>query len=130
MFLCGDPSIHRDLLTFCRQVAFAPRQLGLVLAAACKDGGVHVLEADRLLAPNAWTVQSTFKAVVRGVWVGGAFYRGGGGAFYSPLPRDATTRPVLSSGCDCFFLRTKGQQSYYPYCETWLGLRSPVVASS
>ena len=79
---CGDPSTmicHHHHSPCCRQVAFAPRQLGLVLAAACRDGGVHVLEADRLLAPDAWTVQSTFKAVVRVfvcVW-GGAFYSGG-----------------------------------------------------
>ncbi|GAX75427.1 hypothetical protein CEUSTIGMA_g2871.t1 [Chlamydomonas eustigma] len=43
-----------------RHVCFAPRQLGLVLCAACQGGSVHVIEADRVLGPRNWSVQSTF----------------------------------------------------------------------
>jgi hypothetical protein len=43
-------------------LAFGPRQLGLTVAAATRGGCVHVLEADRVMAPNAWTPLSKFQA--------------------------------------------------------------------
>eukprot|EP00955_Chlamydomonas_euryale_P116242 366406-Chlamydomonas_euryale.AAC.5 len=43
-------------------LSFAPRQLGLTVAAGCADGSVHMLEADRVLAPNSWTHQCKFQA--------------------------------------------------------------------
>ena len=51
-----------------RQLAFAPRQHGLVLAAASEDGCIYVWEADRPLAPTCWTLQSKIQArTTRGV---------------------------------------------------------------
>lgn len=46
-----------DLL-LCRQVLFAPVQLGLIVVAASDDGCVHMFEADTVMSPREWTLQS------------------------------------------------------------------------
>lgn len=43
-------------------LAFAPRQLGLAIALASADGSCLVVEGDRPLGPETWTLQSSFKA--------------------------------------------------------------------
>ncbi|MEW5301758.1 MAG: hypothetical protein WDW36_004596 [Sanguina aurantia] len=41
-----------------RQVLFAPVQLGLIVVAASDDGCVHMFEADTVMSPREWTLQS------------------------------------------------------------------------
>ena len=42
-------------------IAFAPRQLGLAIAVASTDGSCFLVEGDRPLAPETWSLQSSFK---------------------------------------------------------------------
>lgn len=48
----------------CRQVRFAPRQLGLVLGVLADDGCMYVFEADRVLASSHWQLHSKFQVRV------------------------------------------------------------------